>query len=253
MGNKEHGGRVTIPTNLDVVPETIELMKRWGADAIRDCDGTEFPEELTQTGAKIYATYYTTRKDNAWAKANPDEVQQSYIMTNFYTAIGTELQIPLMKGISDELMQVNTRDDRKRWWEVIDRSTGEVVSTDKWEYNEETGCVCIHDTEPFHEYTVSFLAYIIWDPVHMYNAVTNGWKDFEHQITFDVRQPKTHKYSMERLRKYCAEHPYVNVIRYTTFFHQFTLVFDELKREKFVDWYGYSSSVSPYILEQFER
>ena len=44
-------GRVTIPTNLDVVPETIELMKRWGADAIRDCDGTEFPEELTKTGA----------------------------------------------------------------------------------------------------------------------------------------------------------------------------------------------------------
>ena len=42
-------GRVTIPTNLDVVPETIELMKRWGADAIRDCDGTEFPEELTKT------------------------------------------------------------------------------------------------------------------------------------------------------------------------------------------------------------
>ena len=25
-------------------------MKRWGADAIRDCDGTEFPEELTKTG-----------------------------------------------------------------------------------------------------------------------------------------------------------------------------------------------------------
>ncbi len=48
-------------------------------------------------------------------------------------------------------------------------------------------------------------------------------------------------------------HPYVNVIRYTTFFHQFTLIFDELKREKFVDWYGYSASVSPYILEQFEQ
>lgn len=58
---------------------------------------------------------------------------------------------------------------------------------------------------------------------------------------------------MERLRKFIAEHPYVNVIRYTTFFHQFTLVFDELQREKYVDWYGYSASVSPYILEQFER
>ena len=58
---------------------------------------------------------------------------------------------------------------------------------------------------------------------------------------------------MERLRKFIAEHPYVNVIRYTTFFHQFTLIFDELKREKFVDWYGYSASVSPYILNQFEQ
>ena len=246
-------GRVTIPTNLDVVPETIELMKRWGADAIRDCDGTEFPEELTKTGAKIYATYYTTRKDNEWAKANPDEVQQCYVMTAFYTAVDKELSIPLMKGISDELMMVNTRDDIKRWWEVIDRSTGEIVPTTNWNYQEETGCVVICDAVPFHEYTVSFLAYIIWDPVHMYNAVTNEWKDFEHQITFDVRQPKTHKYSLERLRKYCEEHPYVNVIRYTTFFHQFTLVFDELAREKYVDWYGYSASVSPYILKQFEE
>ena len=110
-------GRVTIPTNLDVVPQTIEILKRWGADAIRDCDGTEFPEELTKVGAKIYSTYYTTRKDNAWAKANPDEVQQCYIMTGFYTAENGELRIPLMQGISDELLQVNTRDDMKRWWE----------------------------------------------------------------------------------------------------------------------------------------
>ena len=246
-------GRVTIPTNLDVVPETIELMKRWGADAIRDCDGTQFPEDLVKTGAKIYATYYTTRKDNEWAKANPDEVQQCYVMTAFYTAVKPDLEIPLMKGISKDLMMVNTRDDIKRWWEVINRSTAEVVTVDHWEYDEDKGCVVIHDAVPFHEYTVSFLAYIIWDPVHMYNAVTNDWKNFEHQITFDVRQPKTHKYSMERLRRYCAGHPYVNVIRYTTFFHQFTLMFDELRREKYVDWYGYSASVSPYILEQFEK
>ena len=40
--------------------------------------------------AKIYSTYYTTRKDNAWAKANPDEVQQCYIMTGFNTACRAE-------------------------------------------------------------------------------------------------------------------------------------------------------------------
>ena len=243
-------GRVTIPTDLDVVPETLEILKKWGADAIRDCDGTDFPQQLKNADAKIYSTYYTTRKDNAWAKANPDEVQQCYIMTGFYTAPGDTVTIPLMKGISPELMQVNTNDDITRWWEVMDRTTGQPVPPEQWSYAD--GSVTVQAV-PFHEYTVSFLAYLIWDPVHMYNATTNGWTNFEHQITFDVRQPKTHKYSMERLRKFIAEHPYVNVIRYTTFFHQFTLIFDELKREKFVDWYGYSASVSPYILNQFEQ
>ncbi len=250
MSDNLKKGRVTIPTDMDVIPETLEVLEKWGADAIRDCDGTEFPEELKNADAKIYSTYYTTRKDNAWAKANPDEVQQCYIMTGFHTAADSSLGITLMKGISPELMEVNTRDDIKRWWEVMDRTTGEVVPTDKWNYAD--GVVTI-ESEPFHDYTVAFLAYLIWDPVHMYNAVTNGWKDFEHQITFDVRQPKTHKFTMERLRKFIQEHPYVNVIRYTTFFHQFTLIFDEMKREKYVDWYGYSASVSPYILEQFEK
>ena len=244
-------GRVTIPTDVDVVPETLELLKRWGADAIRDCDGTDYPEELKNVNAKVYSTYYTTRKDNAWAKANPDEVQQCYIMTGFHTAKGGPLSIPLMQGISAELMEVNTRDDIKRWWEVVDRTTGEPIAPSAWRYEE--GNVVIDTPQDFHDYTVSFLAYLIWDPVHMYNAVTNDWKDFEHQITFDVRQPKTKKFTMERLRKFIADHPYVNVIRYTTFFHQFTLVFDELKREKYVDWYGYSASVSPCILEQFEK
>ncbi len=250
MEDKCKTGRVTIPTDLDVVPETLEILKKWGADAIRDCDGTDFPQQLKDADAKIYSTYYTTRKDNAWAKANPDEVQQCYIMTGFYTAPGDTVTIPLMKGISPELMQVNTNDDITRWWEVMDRTTGQPVPPEQWSYAD--GSVTVQAV-PFHEYTVSFLAYLIWDPVHMYNATTNGWTNFEHQITFDVRQPKTHKYSMERLRKFIAEHPYVNVIRYTTFFHQFTLIFDELKREKFVDWYGYSASVSPYILNQFEQ
>ena len=245
-------GLVTIPTDLDVVPETLELMKRWGADAIRDCDGTDFPEALKDADAEIYSTYYTTRKDNEWAKANPEEIQQMYLMTPFYTADSESLSIEIMKGLYPDMLSPNTRDDIKRWWEVVDRTTGKVVPTDAWDYNEEEGKVTIKAV-PFHEYTVSFLAYIMWDPVHMYNAVTNDWKDVEHQITFDVRQPKTHEYTLKRLRKFIEDHPYVNVLRFTTFFHQFTLVFDELAREKYVDWYGYSASVSPYILKQFEE
>ncbi len=245
-------GRVTIPTDLDVIPQTLELMKQWGADAVRDCDGTDFPQELKDVDGKIYSTYYTTRKDNAWAQANPEEIQQMYVMTPFYTATADELRIPLMRGLYPDMLEPNTRDHITRWWEVMDRTTGEAVPAGQWSYDGETGEVVIK-AESFHDYTVSFLAYIIWDPVHMYNAVTNDWQDVEHQLTFDVRQPKTHAFTMERLRRFIEEHPYVNVLRFTTFFHQFTLIFDEQAREKYVDWYGYSASVSPYILEQFER
>lgn len=245
-------GRVTIPTDLDVIPQTLELMKQWGADAVRDCDGTDFPQELKNVDGKIYSTYYTTRKDNAWAQANPEEIQQMYVMTPFYTAKEDNLRIPLMRGLYPDMLKPNTRDDIGRWWEVMDRTTGEAVPTEQWSYEETSGEVVIQ-AKAFHDYTVSFLAYIIWDPVHMYNAVTNNWQDVEHQLTFDVRQPKTHAFTMERLRRFIKEHPYVNVLRFTTFFHQFTLIFDEQAREKYVDWYGYSASVSPYILEQFER
>lgn len=253
MSTDKKRGRVTIPTDVDVVKETLELVDRLGADAIRDCDGTDYPEELRDVDAKVYSTYYTTRKDNEWAKANPDEIQQMYIMTSFHTAVEQELSIHLMDHLYPDMLKVNSHDDITRWWEVIDRTKGEVVPVSKWDYKEETGDVTIHGAKLFHDYTVSFLAYIMWDPVHMYNAVINDWKGVEKQITFDVRQPKTKEYTMKRLRKYIEDNPYVDVIRYTTFFHQFTLIFDELAREKYVDWYGYSASVSPYILEKFEK
>ena len=53
MNEVKNRGRVTIPTDIDVVPETLQLLQRWGADAIRDCDGTDFPQELKDTGAKV--------------------------------------------------------------------------------------------------------------------------------------------------------------------------------------------------------
>lgn len=84
---------------------------------------------------------------------------------------------------------------------------GEVLPVSQWRYDSASGDVVIGGAKEFHDYTVSFLAYIMWDPVHMYNAVTNGWTNFEKQITFDVRQPKTHAYSMERLRKYIEDNP----------------------------------------------
>ena len=244
-------GRVTVPTDVDVIDDTIKIINRWKADAIRDCDGTDMPDALRKMNIKQYATYYTTRKDNAWAKAHPEEIQQMYLMSDYITAKGEELRISIMKHYYDQQLKPNTIDDIHRWWEVIDRTTDEPIQD--WEYDEEKREVIIHHAIPYHAYTVSFLAFVIWDPVHMYNALTNDWKDEEHQMTYDVRQPKTQAYVKEKLRKFVQEREDVNVVRFTTFFHQFTLQFNEYAKEKFVDWFGYSGSVSPYILEKFEK
>lgn len=247
-----HEGRLTLPTDVDMIEETLELKKRLGADALRDCDGTSMPLELLNIDGKIYATYYTTRKDNEWAMNHPEEIQQEYLISDRITARDSALRIQPMKGFYTEQLKLNLIDDPKRWWEVIDRTTGQVIPPDKWNIDYEKEEVVIESIK-YHEYTVSFLAFIIWDPVHMYNYITNDWKDVPHQLTFDVRQPKTQKYVKEKLKRWCEENPAVDVIRFTTFFHQFTLTFDEQKREKYVEWFGYSASVSPYILEKFEK
>lgn len=249
--NKDFG-RITLPTDVDVVEDTLALIKELRADAIRDCDGTHMPPELEALDIKRYATYYTTRKDNRWASEHPEEIQQMYVMSRFYTATDTVLEIPLMQHLYPDQFKVNDMDDIKRWWEVIDRTTGEVIDTNVWTYDAKRQVVRIQACKPFHAYTVSFLVFIVWDPVHMYNSLTNEWEDGDKQMTYDVRQPLTKVYAINKFKQYLQDHPNVDVVRFTTFFHQFTLVFDECARETFVDWFGYSASVSPYILERFE-
>ena len=126
---------MTIPTDVDVVPETLELLERWGADAILDSDGTDYKEELRNVDAEVDSTYCATRKDKTGTKANPDEIQQMYIMTPFYTATDENLAVHLMDHLYPDMLKVNDHDDITRWWEVIDRTTGEVVSADQWSYD----------------------------------------------------------------------------------------------------------------------
>lgn len=60
------------------------------------------------------------------------------------------------------------------------------------------------------------------------------------------------EHTRQALTDWLAAHPEVDVVRFTTFFYHFTLVFNESGKEKFVDWFGYSASVSPEALDAFE-
>ena len=37
------------------------MMERWGADALRDSDGTKLPQEIKDLDAAIYTTYFVAR------------------------------------------------------------------------------------------------------------------------------------------------------------------------------------------------
>ena len=74
-------------------------------------------------------------------------------MTKFHTAVSDTISIHLMDNLYPDMLKVNNRDDITRWWEVIDRTTGEVVSPADWTYDEESGNVTINNATPFHEYS----------------------------------------------------------------------------------------------------
>ena len=58
-------GRITIPTDKNFAEGTKKYIRLWGADAVRDCDGTELPENVNELAEKVYKTYFLARRGQA--------------------------------------------------------------------------------------------------------------------------------------------------------------------------------------------
>ncbi len=244
-------GRFTLPIDQVDDQQLKEIIKRWDADAIRDSDGTVYSDALLELGLKVYRTYLTTRNDQEFAMNNPEEIQQLYVTSEPVIATSTSVSIDIMKGIFKEQFKVSDK-AHHTYWEVKDRTTGETLASTSWVYNRETEHVEVSDATPYHEYTVSFLVYQIWDPTQMYNHLTNDWGDRHHELPYDMRHEKTNEHILSYLDKWLKEHDEVDVVRFTTFFYHFTLIYNDMKKEKFVDWFGYSSSLSHEAIEAFK-
>lgn len=245
-------GRVTLPVEEHHDEELKSLITQWGADAVRNSDGTQLSKALGEYVEKVYATFFPVRQDLAWAQAHPEQLQEMYLMSAPRNAESDTLTIRLLDSFFEEQLKVDITHDPKRWWEVIDRTTGETVSLDSWEYTGDT--VTIHGCTPWHSYTVSFLAWQTWDPTHMYNHITNNWgDDVPHSLPYNPAKPEAHDRMLEFFTQWLGENPQPNVIRFTTFFYHFCLFFGSNRKEKFVDWFGYGQSVSPEMLDAFAR
>jgi 1,3-beta-galactosyl-N-acetylhexosamine phosphorylase len=179
MGGKKmrnlRKGRFTLPAEAGMNEQVMELIDKWGADAIRNSDGTKLPKELMNLAIKVYTTYLTVRNDQEWVYSHRDQLQMQYLMSKHNIATSDIMEINIMDGYFKRQFEVDINHDIKRYWEVYDRTTGEVVDVNSWSYNEETQKVIIQDAKKWHRYTVSFLAYQVWDTTQMYNHLTNNW------------------------------------------------------------------------------
>lgn len=251
--SKRKGG-FTLPGEAGYEKLTLELADKWGADVIRDSDGTVLSDEITNAGYGIYSTICIIRDHNAWAKENQDKLQQTFLMTSPKVATENTLHIGLMDDFFDEQFRVNDSEAAFKYWQVYDRTTDSVVSADKWSYNSADNSVELYDITPWHSYTVSFLAYRIWEEISMYNHTTNHW-DKEHLMQIDPVYPETQEYLKNWMENWCKEHPATTVVRFTSMFYNFVWIWgsSERNRQLYSDWASYDFTVSPRALDEFAK
>ena len=182
-------GRVTIPTDESFVEGTKEIVKLWSADAVRDCDGTNLPKNVKELAEKVYNTYFIVRGDNEWAEKHPEETHRTFLMSARNLAESDTLSIDPMQGYFPQQIQPDW--ENISYWEVYDRTTGEKHGD--WAWDEKAGHVLIKNARPMHEYTVNFMAKVVWHPVQIYNYLTNNWTCAKQKM-YDPAFPHTAKY-----------------------------------------------------------
>ncbi len=248
-------GHFTLPGEAGYEDLTLELARRWGADAIRDSDGTVLSDKIVAADYDIYSTLCLARADNTWAKANTDKLQQNYLMSYPVTAEGDTVTIDPMAGFFREQFKINANDDPKQWWQVFDRTTGQEVPKAQWTFDPGQGAVTVSGATKWHKYTVNFLAYRIWEAISMYNHITNDWGDREHQMPVDPIYPETQAFMLDFLQRWLSEHPRTKIVRFTSLFYNFAWFWGDSPdlRFTYVDWGSYETSVSPYALRLFAK
>lgn len=247
-------GSFTLPGEAGVEELTLKMAEKWGADVIRDSDGTALSDEIMNSDYSIYSTVCVIREHNEWAKQHHKALQQTFLMSFPKIAMQEALTIRLLDGYFEEQFEINSEKEAIKYWQVFDRTINKEISARDWTYEAETGNVVICETIPFHSYTVNFMAYRIWEEISMYNHVTNNWNK-EHLMQIDPRSAKAQEFLLDWMEKWCLEHPAVDVVRFTSMFYNFVWIWgaDARCRNLYSDWGSYDFSVSPLALCEFER
>ena len=112
-------GGFTLPGEAGCEALTLELADRWGADVIRDSDGTELSDEILDAGYSIYSTICLIRDHNEWAREHPDCLQQTFLTTRPCLAGEGPLSVALLADFFDEQFRVNDGETARRYWQGL--------------------------------------------------------------------------------------------------------------------------------------
>lgn len=248
-------GDFTLPGEAGYEDLTLSLAEKWGADVVRDSDGTQLSDRIINADYGIYSTLCLIRSDNAWAKANKDKLQQNFLMSFPVIAEGDRVVICPLEGYFKEQFMINSKDDPKEFWQVFDRTTGQEVSIDEWYFDEASETVVIEHAKKWHEYTVNFLAIRLWEEISMYNHITNDWGEKEHLMAVEPRYVEVQEHMLEWLKQWCEDHPKTTVVRFTSMFYNFAWFWgeDPERRNIFSDWGSYDFTANPIALRAFEK
>ena len=79
-------GFITLPAEVGEEKMVVELAHKWGADAIRDSDGTELSQEMLDLGLEVYSTTCLVRAEQTYPRRHMDQLPQKFLMSDPVTA-----------------------------------------------------------------------------------------------------------------------------------------------------------------------
>ncbi|MDR2751439.1 MAG: D-galactosyl-beta-1-4-L-rhamnose phosphorylase, partial [Clostridiales bacterium] len=206
----------TMPGEAGYEELCLALAEKWNADMIRDSDGTQLSEPLLNSNLGVYSTICPIRGHNEWLKNHLECSQQTFLCSKPVLAEASDLKIELLHGFFKDQFEINEKS--QKFWQVFDRT--EELEVKSWSYDPEKQTVSISDITPWHQYTVSFFAWRVWEEISMYNHTTNNWTS-EKLMQLDPIYPEAREYLVSWLTRWCEEHHNTAEYGFTTRFYKY--------------------------------
>ena len=115
-------GSVTLPAEAGHEDKVVELARRWGADAIRDSDGTSLSKEILALGHEVYSTICLVRAEQEWPRKHKDQIPEKYLMSKPVTAMSQKLEIQILASYHPEKYLVDAKNSPKKYCGIWGRT-----------------------------------------------------------------------------------------------------------------------------------